>query len=336
MPEFVTEIEPDILQVRLPLPFALKIVNCYAIRDSDRWCVFDTGLHTPDAEAAWKAVFSSIGLQPGQLSKIVLTHGHPDHYGMAGWLQTSLADPHATGPDALPPVLASLQEMESVRRVFQAPRNLQETIREFFSACGVPAHVGLSILGDLEKIRFATHPHPHRVAFLEPGAELRIGKRRFRIVHTPGHSDGHLIFVDTENRLVISGDHILQTITPNISQWPLAEADPLGRYLQSLSKLRDMDIRLALPGHGPLIEAWHHRITELEQHHAERLQQMLEATNGGATPYEVCRLVFEVDKLTTHEVRFAVTETLAHLEYLVRQERLTRETNGVWTYKRIT
>lgn len=329
MEKHITRIAEDIIQVRLPLPFALKIVNCYLVRDDAGWCIFDTGLHTPAGEAVWEEVFSFLKIRKGEITKIILTHCHPDHYGMAGWLQQRFSDGNIS---KAPPVLVSRQELENARTVFQPQIELAQTIFDFFSACGTPADISKSILSDLENIRKATRPHPIQTQFLEPNSYLHIGKRTFRVIHTPGHSDGHLVFYEVETGLMLSGDHILMEITPNISQWPLTEPNPLGRYLKSLAQLVQFDVKTALPGHRQIITDWQGRIADLQAHHQERLMNMKTAINGSATPFQVCSRVFDLPTLSSHEIRFAVTETLAHLEYLATIQEIEKSQNGKLTY----
>lgn len=324
MTTILYSITADIFQVRLPLPFALKIVNCYLIRDGDGWCIVDTGLHTPQAEACWRQVFDALDIGPHNLHRLVLTHCHPDHYGMAGWLQRYFRGNIA--------VEGAEREFQIADYVFLPHDDTATVLLDFFLNCGVPAAMSQGILGNLDNLRLATRPHPERVEYLHHGDELEIGRRRFRLLHTPGHSDGHLMLHDTTDGLLLCGDHVLQTITPNIGLWPATEPDPLGRYLDSLGSIADLDVRLALPGHGELITDWRGRIGELLTHHDERLAHMKAAIDGQATPFDVCSRVFDVPKLTTHEIRFAVAETLAHLEYLVGQGELARRRNGRWQY----
>jgi glyoxylase-like metal-dependent hydrolase (beta-lactamase superfamily II) len=134
---------------------------------------------------------------------------------------------------------------------------------------------------------------------------------------------------------LLAGDQVLAKITPNIGLWPLSEPDPLGRYLTSLQQLTNLEVQLALPGHRDLITDWPGRIAEIQQHHTSRLEEMLALIDGnGATAYQVCTQVFGAN-LSMHEIRFAVAETLSHLEYLVKQGQVQREEGQVWLYRRV-
>jgi len=136
--------------------------------------------------------------------------------------------------------------------------------------------------------------------------------------HTPGHSDFHFILHEEEEGVLLAGDHLLLRITPNIELWTHTAPRPLARYLGSIKKLKGLPVEVILPGHGPLFHDLDGRIEELAEHHEERLVVMHAAFEGEepATPYEISRRVF-AEGLSYHQMRFALAETLAHLEHLV-------------------
>ncbi|HET9222381.1 MAG TPA: MBL fold metallo-hydrolase, partial [Roseiflexaceae bacterium] len=159
---------------------------------------------------------------------------------------------------------------------------------------------------------------------LAAGARLRIGGREFQAISTPGHSDGHLAFYCSEERLLLCGDTVLTKITPNISLWPHGRPNPLADFLRTLDVLGRIAVELALPGHGPLITVFGQRLAELRAHHHERLLAVERAAGGGGTAFVVCTAIFPTEQLNAHQIRFAMAETLAHLEYLVDVGRLAR------------
>jgi glyoxylase-like metal-dependent hydrolase (beta-lactamase superfamily II) len=321
--EPLKQIADDIYQVRLPLPFALNHVNCYLLREDQGWTILDTGLNIPEARTVWQTVLADLQIGAADIRRIILSHVHPDHYGLAGWLQEWSGAP----------VLMSPREAELARQLWQE-NNLGQTMFRLFRQAGVPEAIEGEAIAHAEQVRQLTFPHPRRVELIEPGAVLSTGRRQLKAFHAPGHSDGQLVFYDAADQLLLSGDQVLLKITPNIGLWPVSEPDPLGRYLTSLQQLSQLEVRLALPGHRDVIINWFERLAELEQHHAARLEAMLAAVEAGnATAYQVCNRVFNTQEFTMHELRFAVAETLAHLEYLVKQERLRREDNGVWLYR---
>jgi glyoxylase-like metal-dependent hydrolase (beta-lactamase superfamily II) len=150
----------------------------------------------------------------------------------------------------------------------------------------------------------------------------------------PGHSDGQLVFYDPTDRLLLCGDHVLMKITPNISLWPHGDPNPLAAYLNSVAELAKLEVALALPGHGPVMEGlgFHGRIAEIGTHHHHRLDETLATLSQPSTVYEVSQRLFNHQNLGIHEMRFAATETLAHLDYLVADGRVQCSGDSVWHF----
>jgi glyoxylase-like metal-dependent hydrolase (beta-lactamase superfamily II) len=317
----VTAIARDLYQVRLPLPFALNHVNCYLLREPDGWSIVDSGLHTEAGEAGWRAAFAELDIAPAQIRRVVLTHFHPDHFGMAGWLQ------QISGA----PVLLAPREIELAGQVWGKPDDAPDPMVPLFLAHGLPDELVATIAAMVDGLRAATRPHP-TLTPLEPGAGLELGGRRFTAIQAPGHSDGQLMLHDADARLILSGDHVLVKITPHIGSWPESEPDPLGRYLASLEALAGLDVAQALPGHGRTIEDWPGRLAELRAHHEARLNVIGAAVGPAASAYAVATRVFDFARFTPHEMRFAVAETIAHLELLVRRGALRRDDAEMVTY----
>jgi glyoxylase-like metal-dependent hydrolase (beta-lactamase superfamily II) len=329
MPEPYIPIADDLCQVRIPLPFALNLVNCYLLRGDDGWTVFDTGINTPAGRETWQAAFDALGLRFGDIRQIVLTHTHPDHYGLAGWMQSNAQTQGAT-----PPVLMSAREAQ-IADITWVQGGRYEVIADFMAACGLPPEQVTPVANGVMTTREMTLPHPTLTGTLNAGDRLNAGKRRFEILHAPGHSDGQLLFYDPADKLILSGDQVLLKITPNIGLWPDTDPDPLARFLASLDELLQLDVRLALPGHKGLISDWSGRLRELQQHHADRLALTLQACAEGATIYEASLHIFQPGHFSHHEWRFAMVEAHAHLEYLRARGKLRREDNGVRRYRHL-
>jgi glyoxylase-like metal-dependent hydrolase (beta-lactamase superfamily II) len=176
---------------------------------------------------------------------------------------------------------------------------------------------------------------PERLIPLSPGEIIELADSESRIVHTPGHSDFHLVLHDEGRRLLFAGDHLLLHITPNIGLWTYTAPRPLERYLDSLRGLRGLGVDLVFPGHGPLFHDLDGRIDELLLHHEERLFVTHSAFDGEpATPFQIARRVFPED-LTDHQLRFALAETLAHLEHLAGDGCIERFEGDVVRYRAV-
>ena len=324
-------VAPNIYQVRLPLPFALNHVNCYLLRDNPepshelglgQWTMLDTGLNRPESLAAWATAFVELGITPQHIQRIIVTHTHPDHLGLAGYWQA------ATGA----PVYLSALERDLIPNLWRANAWEPTAIADFIHAAGISQEILTVMAAQTENLRGMTLPHPTAMVALTAGETIEMAGRTFHVLQAAGHSDGQLLFYSPADQLLLCADHVLGKISPNIGFWPATAPDPLGRYLASLRQLTEIEVQLALPGHGRLITDWRGRLAELQAHHAQRLQKMLDAVavdgSTGSTAFDVTLRVFELSRYTDHEVRFAVAETLAHLEYLAERGQLQRVEEG--------
>ncbi|MCP5094968.1 MAG: MBL fold metallo-hydrolase [Chloroflexi bacterium] len=323
----VRKIEDGIYQLRLPLPFALNHVQCYLLRGDDGWTVLDTGLNTTAGRTGWQEAFAALQIAPGDVKQIIITHCHPDHYGLAGWLQEQ-----CRAAEGVPPVFMSQQGITFANQVWKQHENQIEQMKTSFHQCGIPPKQAAIVANEVSVVALRTRPHPEFVHLLQPDSSIQMGNRTFKMIHAPGHADGQIIFYDVADRLLLCGDHVLNDITPHIGRWPNGNPNPLALYLNSLQNLLDLDVRLALPGHKTLITNWQERLNELLLHHDLRLQHTLDAIGNGATAFEVGQKVFGLGNLNVHNLRFAIVETLAHLDFLITQNRIGCRKNGVWQY----
>ena len=314
--ETLTRMADDIYQLQLPLPFALRIVNVYLLRGPAGWTVVDTGINWAEGRAAWKAALTQLDIRPQQIERILLTHVHPDHYGMGGWLQAL-----AAGHDHHIPVYASPREIELARLIWGGESDVE--FEGWLRHLGMPVDFARDVAGSMGNTAAMTLPHPPQMLPIEPDAVVTLGERSYRAIHSPGHSDGHLMFHDANEQLLLSGDHVLMKITPNIGMWTMTQGNPLVSFMASLEALRSLSVRVALPGHKWTITDWQGRIDELLAHHHHRLGVAQQAVADGAhTPFQVTERIFNTDRFTVHEWRFAMAESLAHMAYLQAHDRI--------------
>jgi glyoxylase-like metal-dependent hydrolase (beta-lactamase superfamily II) len=225
------------------------------------------------------------------------------------------------------------RELAMIQQVWWRDEGQREEFSALSRCAGVGDEMLASFLHISAEIRAHTRPHVTQVETLRDGEMLRIGARTFRVIEAPGHSVGQALLYDATDALLLSADHVLLKITPNVGVWPGSDDDPLARFIESLTTLRALDVRLALPGHKDLIRDWRGRIDELLYHHEERLGYIRAAAQD-ATALEVALAIFPFERFSPHEQRFAVAEALAHLEHLRLRGDLRRaDVDGVWRYR---
>lgn len=294
-----------ITQVKVPLPFPLKWTNGYLIRGNDGYTIIDPGLHTADTEKVWKTQLQHQGIRFTDVKQIVLTHHHPDHYGLAGWLQLQ------TGA----PVRMSKLGFEQAQQLWGGDQSLSEEIIRLFAHHGMPQGMSMAMKRHLESFIAYVSPHPLQPHFLQLGESITMGDHNYRIIESHGHAYGHLSFYDEQRQMIFCGDQVLPRISPNISLIPGSDTNPLASFLRSLHELSELPVREAHPGHREPFTDFSARCLQLLAHHEERLTQIRQHLRTAATGYDICMQLFG-DQLSIHQFRFALAETLAHLEYM--------------------
>ena len=310
------EIDNNIIKLVLPLPYRLDSINCYLLRGIEGWDIIDSGLDYPPARAAWENIFNKYKIKYTDINSIYLTHYHPDHYGMAGWLQT------LTGAS----VYIHRTENSQVDQLWKKGRLNFPLVGDMFYEHGMPAPLAIEVVDNLSGILANVQSHPI-LSFLEDGEEIEMGLRLFKVLHTPGHSDGHVCFFCEDEGLLISGDHILPHITSNISLWPTSHSNPLELYLTSLEMTGCLEVNKVFPAHGNVFIDCAGRVDQLIQHHLQMLALIADMAVNGTTAYKICLQLFGED-LNLHELRFAMAETLAHLAYLESRGKVISKREG--------
>ena len=300
-----------IRRVTLPLPTRPGHVHAYLVPGGDgTWTLVDTGVGLPDAAERW-----AVELEGLQLARVFVTHFHPDHVGAAADVRD------LTGA----PVVQGALDLAQCRLVW-GPDADPDRLVAWFARAGVPPEVTRELVEQgawwRPFIRYADDAET-----IEPGEELD----GWEVVAAPGHADGQLTLL--RDGVLLGADHVLDPITPAVGLWPDSREDPLGDYLASLADVVERAPRIVLPGHGDPITAPVDRARALIAHHRDRLG--VTAAALGPTPrtgYEVSFPLFG-DALAAPARRFAVAETLSHLERLVRDGGARRhEADGVVAY----
>ncbi|WP_028547634.1 MBL fold metallo-hydrolase [Paenibacillus sp. UNC451MF] len=300
------------IQVKVPLPFPLRWVNSYLIRGNDGYTLIDPGLHTEAAVQCWESVMLELKIDYRDIEQIVLTHHHPDHYGLAGWFQERSGAP----------VCISSVGYDQVRLLWGDGQPMTETLLSLFAGNGMPQEMLEPMKENLDTFIEMVSPQPE-VTFISMGEPFRLGDMTYETVHTPGHALGHVCFYHADTKAMICGDHVLPQISPNVSYLPGIDENPLASFIQSLEHMLRYEVDWAYPGHREPFQTWTKRTEELIKHHEHRLEQMRSQLEVPLTAYQVCKATFG-DRLSLHQLRFALSETLAHLIYLNQSERVLR------------
>ena len=307
------EVAEGVYQLKVPVPIPLIFVSAYLVEGEDGWTIIDTGFDYPEGRETWEAGTRSVGCDLRRdVSRIVVTHFHPDHLGAAHWLQDISGAP----------VYMLESEIENARDVWDSvdPTPFIEHLVGNGMDRALAERGGASMRADLTL--------PQDMVPLQAGEEISFGAGSARVVHAPGHADHQIMLHDEHRRILLAADHVLLKITPNVGSWPESEPKPLARYLESIQDMRNLPADLVLPGHGPLFHDLRGRMDELLSHHEERLELMLrEIEEAPKTPFEVSRKVFRYG-LSLYERCFALAETLAHLEHLVLEGRAKHTDDG--------
>ncbi|MFB4165866.1 MBL fold metallo-hydrolase [Alteribacillus sp. JSM 102045] len=306
----LTKIEGGGYRIGIPVPFPMKYVYCHLIPRGKEYVLIDVGLNYREARETWEKVFLSLNISPSSICEIYLTHFHPDHSGLAGWMQEK------TGAN----VYIHDLDRRMMHQVWGEDSDQSIRVKTMMKDYGVPVSLSEKIADHMDKLVRKVTPLPTMHTL--PNV-VEFDGRSWQVIHAPGHSDGLVCLYDPKKQVLFSADLILDPITPNISVWPGARQNPLHDYLHSLRYIQQFPIRIAYTAHGEPITHVKKRIDQLIQHHEQRLS-MIRNLASGRTAYEIASILFKKRELNPHQWRFAMAETIAHLNYLEFKRKLKK------------
>jgi glyoxylase-like metal-dependent hydrolase (beta-lactamase superfamily II) len=306
--------------LRMPLFAALPWINVWAIADGDGWTIVDTGLKTPDTITAWQSAFSqALGVAP--VTRVVVTHMHPDHCGMAGWIAERFRAPLW---------MSRLEYLTCRLMAADTGRGAPAEGVAFYRAAGWDETALERYKAKFGSFGEMIYPLPESYRRIADGDSLRIGAHEWRVVVGSGHSPEHACLYCPQLQLLISGDQVLPRISSNVSVYPTEpDANPLDDWLNSLAAVKNEvpDDVLVLPAHNSPFRGLHARIDELLESHRAALARLESALATPQRAVDVFAALF-ARPINLGVLGMATGEAVAHLNYLSHSGRAMRELDG--------
>jgi glyoxylase-like metal-dependent hydrolase (beta-lactamase superfamily II) len=309
---------PGVLRLVLSLPFpGLDRVNAYLLLDGSGATLVDCGIYDPAKDdGGWSDLVAAIeacGISLDDVNRLLVTHTHIDHYGMAARLK----EHHDCE-------LWMHEAADGELDVLRDPEGNAAKLREALSHHGVEQG-DLDELTQFEDWRRFVSGVVVADKWLAGGEGISIGEREWEVVYTPGHARSHVCLWNARDSIFISGDHLLGTVTPHIDFERDSDEDPLGLFLEGLQRVEELDPAIVLPGHGRPFDEGAERARVVERHHDRRLGAILQVVRSEPhTANEITDAIFG-EALLNFQRRLALGEALAHLEYLVKRGEVVTE-----------
>ena len=330
----MNEIIPGIHQLKIPIPNnPLEYTNTYLIQGDGEYLLIDAGWNDEAAFQSLQKQLAEIGLAGKDISQIIVTHAHRDHYGLAGRLQ-QLSQAR---------ISLHYREIDLLASRYQNIDDFLHQTEQWFHSHGAPsselptAQAALAGMG-----RPGSHAQPDIT--LRGGETISAGAFKLQVLWTPGHSPGHVCLYEPNKKILFAGDHVLPVITPNVSLQPQSDLNPLGDFLNSLNVVKQLDVSLVLPAHEQIFTDLPARVEEIIQHHQHRNLEILEAIKAEPkTAHQISTVITwmpglggaRFQDLAPWDKRMAVSETLAHLQAMGNDRLVARSRrNGIFYYHR--
>lgn len=304
-----------VYQLKIPIPYDLREVNCYIIEGKNGYTIVDTGDYTEDAIAFWKQLLP----KNQKIEKVVLTHVHLDHIALASWFQENY---HAPIWMSRP----SYEEKKKIQSKFIG-RKYSSPLALLFYVNGGPEY------SEKDEIHHRYDAYEFEPDYVfEEGEHIQMGDYDFESIWTPGHSPDHFSFYNTSNQILFVGDHILNSLNPIVMAQHMDE-NPLKLYLHALEKLLQYPTQYVLPGHGDLIVNLPARIEAMKNHYKKRWNQILDVLQEeGKTAFQISQIIYGVD-LPIERKMLVFLQTITNLIYLHSIDAVAmKNQNGIICY----
>ncbi|MFH1651588.1 MAG: MBL fold metallo-hydrolase [Chloroflexota bacterium] len=328
------QVTPGIHHFEIPLPDSnVGHVNIYLIAGKDGYLLLDTGWDLPDCFSSVQKQLEEIGVSFTDISRIVITHIHSDHYGLVGkFKELSGAEfaCHKIERDLIDSRYVHMDELLAQTAAWLMLNGVQEKDLAELQEASLPL------------AKYVTPVYPDTL--LHDGDTIDTGVFSFRVLLTPGHSPGHICLYEPARKILLSGDHILPTITSNVGLHSQSGSNPLADFLTSLGRIKKLPIATVLPGHEHPFSDIQPRIIKLIKHHEVRNQAILRTLRSARSAFQVVQGISWLSDtggvgwrhLAPHHRRLAILEALSHLELMLTERRVTKFANdGVIYYQRV-
>ena len=312
-----------IFWLRMPLPFELNHINLWLLEGPRGWSLVDTGFNYAETQQHWDRLFSG-PLAAKPVENIFVTHFHPDHFGLGAMLSAR------TGLT----VQMTQPEFDMARNLGGDTADmdkLERDYRGYYTEAGLDETLLIEMLARRFGYRKMVPALPAAITPVKPGQTVTLGGRPWKIIGGYGHCPEHACLYDAANGILISGDIVLPSISPNISLYPGSSGDPVGAYLKTLEDIgaQCAEDTMVLPSHGVPFTGLHRRLGELRAHHQRRFETLKTVLSAGpATGFAAMKGLFAHRELKSFDIFFALGETLAHLSHEVLRGRITKTLKG--------